>query len=79
MLSKFDADKDGSLTAAELADHPKFAGKFAEVDTDKDGKLSTAELTAFKARRHEDRGERGWHGEKGERGPRGQQRGEAQL
>jgi len=65
-----------SLTAAELADHPKFAGKFAEVDTDKDGKLSTAELTAFKARRHEDRGERGRHGE---RGPRGEQRGEAQL
>ena len=48
MMAKFDADKDGALTAAELAEHPHLAEKFAEVDTDKDGKLSAAELTAFK-------------------------------
>ena len=44
MLSKFDADKDGSLSATELAEHPKLAGKFAEVDTDKDGKLTRDEM-----------------------------------
>ncbi len=47
-MAKFDADKDGALTAAELAEHPHLAEKFAEVDTDKDGKLSATELTAMK-------------------------------
>lgn len=48
-IARFDADKDGSLTAAELAEHPRMAERFAEVDADKDGKLSAAEVTAFKA------------------------------
>ncbi len=55
-MTKFDADKDGTLSTAELAARPMFAEKFAEVDTDKNGKLSTAELTAFKP---EPRGKRG--------------------
>jgi len=67
MMAKFDADKDGSLTAAELAEHPKLAGKFAEVDTDKDGKLSTAELTAFKAQGKHGRGPDGERGRSGEK------------
>jgi Ca2+-binding EF-hand superfamily protein len=48
MMARFDADKDGSLTAAELGEHPHMAEKFAELDADKDGKLSTTELAAMK-------------------------------
>ena len=63
-LERFDADKDGALSVAEVADHPRLSGHFAEIDGDRDGKLSAAELTAFKAARGERRG----HGPDGERG-----------
>ena len=52
MLEKHDADKDGTLSKAEVADHRFLGDRFAEVDTDADGKLTAAELTAFKAKHH---------------------------
>lgn len=71
-LEKFDADKDGSLSPAEVEGR-KFADKFGEIDTDKNGKLSKDELTTFKAAhpgkhggKHGDK-----HGDRGDRGDRG--------
>jgi Ca2+-binding EF-hand superfamily protein len=40
-----DADKDGKITAAELAAHRQ--ARFAAADTDADGKLTAEELTAY--------------------------------
>ncbi|WP_434424728.1 hypothetical protein [Nannocystis pusilla] len=60
-MARSDVDTSGSLSAAEVADHPWLAGQFAAIDTDRDGALSMAELTAFKPA---PRGERGF-------GPRG--------
>ena len=51
-MAKFDADKDGALSSAEVAEHPRLAGKFAELDADRDGKLVTAELAAMKGGKH---------------------------
>ncbi len=47
-MKKFDANNDGAISSAEVADHPKLAGKFAELDADKDGKLTATELQAMK-------------------------------
>jgi Ca2+-binding EF-hand superfamily protein len=48
LMARFDADKDGSISVAEVADRPHLAEKFAALDADKDGKLNTAELAAMK-------------------------------
>lgn len=52
LLEKHDADKDGTLSKAEVEGHRFLDDKFAELDTDADGKLTAAELTAFKAKHH---------------------------
>ncbi len=51
MMEKRDADKNGALSAAEVAGS-RLAEKFAEVDADKNGALSKDELVAFKAAHH---------------------------
>lgn len=63
-MARADVDTSGSLSLAEVADHPRLAGEFAAIDTNGDGALSMAELSAFKPR---PRGERGF-GPRGERG-----------
>lgn len=50
MMTRMDADKDGKLSAAEMAVRPAPAGLFDRLDTDKDGALSQAELDAAKSR-----------------------------
>jgi len=51
LLNSFDADKDGVLTFAELAEHAEdkqlVEGPFKEADTDGDGKLSAQEIPSF--------------------------------
>lgn len=49
-LAKLDADKDGTISAAEAAGHPRIAEKFAEIDANRDGKLDREELAAMKGR-----------------------------
>lgn len=47
MFTRFDADKDGKITAAEIAAWRK--ARLAEADADKDGKLSAAEFAEHRA------------------------------
>lgn len=47
ILAKLDADGDGALVPAEVADRPRLAEHFAELDADGDGKLTGAELAAI--------------------------------
>ena len=42
-FTKLDTDKDGKLSKAEMAKHPK-AAHFSMLDTDKNGSLSSAEF-----------------------------------
>lgn len=48
MLERRDADKNGSLSAAEV-EGSRMADKFAAIDADKDGAVTRDELVAFKA------------------------------
>jgi Ca2+-binding EF-hand superfamily protein len=74
MIDKFDADKDGSISQAEV-EGSRFADKFADADANKDGKVTRDELVAYKTARaaeHDGEGRgRGKHGEgHGRGGPR---------
>ena len=56
MMERFDADKDGKITAQEWeAGH---AGRFAEMDADGDGDLTAAEMEAYHEKRRAERRER---------------------
>ncbi len=57
ILAMRDADKNGSLSAAELMGS-RMADRFAALDTNKDGSLAKDELMAIKGRGHGPRGER---------------------
>jgi Ca2+-binding EF-hand superfamily protein len=45
--AKIDANKDGNITRAEAANHPKLLQHFDQIDTNKDGVLSKEERMAF--------------------------------
>jgi Ca2+-binding EF-hand superfamily protein len=64
MLAELDADKDGTISAAEAAGHPRIAEKFAEIDANRDGKLDRDELAAMKGRHGKGERGRGHHGKK---------------
>jgi len=49
MLEKFDADKDGFVSADEFSNHAM--KKFEKADANNDGKLSTEELASLKKQR----------------------------
>lgn len=70
MFEKRDADRSGSLSAAELQGS-RISEKFAAIDADGSGSLTREELVAFKSKHggRGDRSERGGRGERGERGP----------
>lgn len=69
VVDALDADKDGTLSKAEIA-----AASTALLTLDKngDGELTADELRPARGGRGEGRGERGRRGERGERGERGQ-------
>lgn len=58
---EMDADKDGKVTAAELAAY--HAARFAKADTNNDGKLSLEEMDAARADKRHKRIQRmiAWH------------------
>ena len=55
MWKKLDANGDGKLAKAEVANHPRLVQDFDAIDADKDGFLSAEELKAARAR-HAGRG-----------------------
>lgn len=45
-MARMDTDRDGKISRAEAASHPKLAEKFDRIDTNGDGFLSKEELAA---------------------------------
>ncbi len=45
-MARMDTDRDGKISRAEAASHPKLAKNFDRIDTNGDGYLSKEELTA---------------------------------
>ncbi len=75
MIDRMDGDKDGKLSAAELAQRPVPAMMFDRLDADKDGALSEAEIAAAKERMANGMQERGERWDRDDRGERGGMRG----
>lgn len=67
-LDMLDADRDGALSAEEMAAGPGFGAQmFTRLDADKDGAVTRAELDAMQNdRRRSMRGEHGGHGKRKE-------------
>ena len=52
---ELNARRDGRVTRADLAAHPRLLEKFDDIDTAGDGSISRAEYEAWKSRKDHDR------------------------